>query len=654
MSSPVQKCAICLEVVERQAKDTAIPTSCAHIFHRCCIETWSTMSNTCPLCKERFEAIEMVGSRLKIKCKETNLVFEEDFPPMISEDPCVICGSGDNAQLLLLCDGIGCDKPHHTYCMGLNSVPDGDWFCPECEEYKEEAGSIYNPLLDEQNMPLNVPDNDSHLDQDYVPSGSESESEVLSALRRSDRARSHTLDFQEEPTNETNEAEETNVMNNLEFDEESDDSDSAINSELSSPPRSTTQPQMRRRLARSRWTPPRTTTYCRSRDKRSPTTPTRRFSSFGRLEENPPPSAVAPDWIFEPPSIDEKYASDHVSDPLEERMLTSPASTKSYSARAIGDSAQSPACRSNRNLNPYIRRASKIEEDFREKNHNPSNATYASQTLNSFAYDCSESEAPYSPSSPPLSKRHRTSKYFPSPCNDQMTESKRELLESKAKGETREPSSPFSTKNYMRLDEHETKSENRGRFTIINHSYANQNKHGSNNENTVSTENRFDRFNYSSPNHHTRRKRKIDHESAGRNLSKFSFSIRQEANDGFSPPRPRSSLLSLFSPASPIDESKSEEEPLVALKRSQIPKSDTLPAHRGFPTEVHEQSLSSSIAARIKERREVKRSSEKLITRRRTKRKRRIPNYKTFFSEGIGAIVESDSEYEPPLRVGFY
>ena len=38
---------------------------------------------------------------------------------------------------MLLCDG--CDKGYHTYCIEppIEEVPEGDWFCPKCQEKKE-------------------------------------------------------------------------------------------------------------------------------------------------------------------------------------------------------------------------------------------------------------------------------------------------------------------------------------------------------------------------------------------------------------------------------------------------------------------------------------------------------------------------------------
>ena len=44
--------------------------------------------------------------------------------------PCPVCGEDNNEDVLLLCDG--CDLSYHTYCIGLDSVPAGSWFCESC------------------------------------------------------------------------------------------------------------------------------------------------------------------------------------------------------------------------------------------------------------------------------------------------------------------------------------------------------------------------------------------------------------------------------------------------------------------------------------------------------------------------------------------
>ena len=40
---------------------------------------------------------------------------------------CPICDRSDQEDVLLLCDE--CDASYHTHCVGLDRVPNGQWFC---------------------------------------------------------------------------------------------------------------------------------------------------------------------------------------------------------------------------------------------------------------------------------------------------------------------------------------------------------------------------------------------------------------------------------------------------------------------------------------------------------------------------------------------
>ena len=66
---------------------------------------------------------------------EDNLEEEEE-----ETNPCPICGEADNEDILLLCDG--CAAPYHTYCIGLDRVPRGQWFCMECADDAALARAI--------------------------------------------------------------------------------------------------------------------------------------------------------------------------------------------------------------------------------------------------------------------------------------------------------------------------------------------------------------------------------------------------------------------------------------------------------------------------------------------------------------------------------
>lgn len=45
-------------------------------------------------------------------------------------NPCPICNSAEREDILLLCDS--CDAAYHTHCIGLDHIPEGDWYCMEC------------------------------------------------------------------------------------------------------------------------------------------------------------------------------------------------------------------------------------------------------------------------------------------------------------------------------------------------------------------------------------------------------------------------------------------------------------------------------------------------------------------------------------------
>eukprot|EP00747_Dinoflagellata_sp_TGD_P106251 gnl/TRDRNA2_/TRDRNA2_169809_c1_seq1.p1 gnl/TRDRNA2_/TRDRNA2_169809_c1~~gnl/TRDRNA2_/TRDRNA2_169809_c1_seq1.p1 ORF type:complete len:112 (-),score=10.82 gnl/TRDRNA2_/TRDRNA2_169809_c1_seq1:29-364(-) len=54
------------------------------------------------------------------------------------DEPCEICGSREDPGKSLLCDT--CNKVYHTYCVGLISVPAGEWHCPRCISVRPVIG----------------------------------------------------------------------------------------------------------------------------------------------------------------------------------------------------------------------------------------------------------------------------------------------------------------------------------------------------------------------------------------------------------------------------------------------------------------------------------------------------------------------------------
>ena len=54
---------------------------------------------------------------------------------------CEVCGEGDDAPRLILCDG--CDAGYHTYCLRpkLSRVPRGEWRCEDCARVKANSAT---------------------------------------------------------------------------------------------------------------------------------------------------------------------------------------------------------------------------------------------------------------------------------------------------------------------------------------------------------------------------------------------------------------------------------------------------------------------------------------------------------------------------------
>jgi hypothetical protein len=74
----------------------------------------------------------------KIRCPDKGRVWVTQ--------PCVVCQKDDDEDSLLLCgtddsavEVQGCNRSHHTHCVGLDAVPEDDWFCESCEAKRTEA-----------------------------------------------------------------------------------------------------------------------------------------------------------------------------------------------------------------------------------------------------------------------------------------------------------------------------------------------------------------------------------------------------------------------------------------------------------------------------------------------------------------------------------
>ncbi|XP_031525013.1 bromodomain adjacent to zinc finger domain protein 1A isoform X6 [Papio anubis] len=91
---------------------------------------------------------------------------------------CKICRKKGDAENMVLCDG--CDRGHHTYCVRpkLKTVPEGDWFCPECrpKQRPRRLSSRQRPSLEsDEDVEDSMGGEDDEVDGDEEEGQSEEE-----------------------------------------------------------------------------------------------------------------------------------------------------------------------------------------------------------------------------------------------------------------------------------------------------------------------------------------------------------------------------------------------------------------------------------------------------------------------------------------------
>ena len=144
-NSPTNSCMICLDKINNPSK----VNTCGHIFCKDCIDQWTEVSNSCPLCKKEFKKIiyytndNKIIKERKVRKKQFKYEDEEENDAWIDQclDHCMKCKETHDVYLMLVCD-----KCHynvcHTYCAGLDKIPEEDWLCFDCD--KERVDKIKN------------------------------------------------------------------------------------------------------------------------------------------------------------------------------------------------------------------------------------------------------------------------------------------------------------------------------------------------------------------------------------------------------------------------------------------------------------------------------------------------------------------------------
>ncbi|XP_031808713.1 bromodomain adjacent to zinc finger domain protein 1A isoform X1 [Sarcophilus harrisii] len=92
---------------------------------------------------------------------------------------CKMCRKKGDAESMVLCDG--CDRGHHTYCVRpkLKTIPEGDWFCPECrpKQRSRRLSSRQRPSVESDEETTGQMENEE-TDYDEIGQSEEEEYEM--------------------------------------------------------------------------------------------------------------------------------------------------------------------------------------------------------------------------------------------------------------------------------------------------------------------------------------------------------------------------------------------------------------------------------------------------------------------------------------------
>ena len=147
---------------------------CGHDLHDECLRPWVERANSCPICRQSFNSVELmlfvggtylssssivysnmpglgpvestysVQDRVQVADIDPSMIIDDDDNDEESEsETCMLCGHGDGDDLLFIfCDG--CDLAWHFNCTGLESIPRGDWYCNDCAPQRFSDGVDYS------------------------------------------------------------------------------------------------------------------------------------------------------------------------------------------------------------------------------------------------------------------------------------------------------------------------------------------------------------------------------------------------------------------------------------------------------------------------------------------------------------------------------
>lgn len=114
---------------------------CDHYFCTVCLLEWIQIENRCPICKTKFNEIEMdkkndFSETIQVQNREQvykPIETSEDRIIHNADEFCYACNKNGDKYYLLICD-LCLTKCCHTFCLNpkLDYIPQDEWFCDYC------------------------------------------------------------------------------------------------------------------------------------------------------------------------------------------------------------------------------------------------------------------------------------------------------------------------------------------------------------------------------------------------------------------------------------------------------------------------------------------------------------------------------------------
>jgi len=117
----------------------------------------SMSSPTCAVCNKTEKFKQEISSEF-VRCSECHIIghpncleLTQEMIPIIKTyswqcmdcKTCAKCKDSHDEEKMMFCDH--CDRGFHTFCVGLEALPDGRWECPSCSVKGQEVSGKVKP-----------------------------------------------------------------------------------------------------------------------------------------------------------------------------------------------------------------------------------------------------------------------------------------------------------------------------------------------------------------------------------------------------------------------------------------------------------------------------------------------------------------------------